>query len=273
MDMDKVDDSTVLEEDHELNQMEDISLNSLSVEDWMIIESVRSSFVSTFRNDLQKCCSADVSDQTSALITWSHVADERAILIINFFRQIDEFEGLHTDDRFILIKYNIVSLTPIYRCFCYDPINNCFPCGESQEAKRHREFYMLCFQSNGVRGSFINLVLSFVEITEQDPILLSLLLIILLFSQGLSMSEDEPSLNDPLAVYRAQSYYTRILWNYMINKHGETKTCKQFTRLLTELFRIQSATKEFREFLRVQLTKSHSVDRIAPLMQTVLNIS
>jgi hypothetical protein len=248
-------------------------LNTLSIEDWVVIENVRSSFLSAFQNGDTKCCSADVSDRASALISWSHVADQRAMHFINFFRQIGEFEGLHVDDRFILIKYNIVPLFPIYKCFYYDRINHSFPCGENQEVNKHHQFYMLCFESNDVRESFINSSISLAELTEQDPILLSLLLIILLFSQGLSMSEDEPSLKDPLAVYRAQSYYTRILWNYMINKQGETKTFKRFTRLFTEFFRMQLTNKKFREFLRVQLTKSVDVDRIAPLMQSVLNIS
>jgi hypothetical protein len=117
------------------------------------------------------------------------------------------------------------------------------------------------------------LVVFLLEITEQDAAILSLLLVILLFSQGLSMNEDEPSLNDSLAVNRAQSYYTRILWNYMINKQGERKTWKQFTHLLTIIFRIQSMTKKTREFFRVQHRTSDIMNRIAPLMQSVLHIS
>ena len=81
------------------------------------------------------------------------------------------------------------------------------------------------------------------------------------------------SLKDSLAVYRAQSYYTKLLWNYMIKKQGETKTCKNFTKLLTAIFRAQSAAMRFREFLSSQVTTLDAVDDIAPLMQTILHIS
>jgi hypothetical protein len=119
----------------------------------------------------------------------------------------------------------------------------------------------------------MNLVFSLVQITEQDPILLSLLLTILIFCPCLSMNEDEPPLKDSLAVHRAQSHYTKLFWNYLVNKWGEGQACKHFTHLLTIIFRMQSAAKNFREFFQGQFTTLNSVDKIAPLMQTVLHIS
>ncbi|CAF0944999.1 unnamed protein product [Adineta steineri] len=63
----------------------------------------------------------------------------------------------------------------------------------------------------GIRDIFVNLIHSLVKITEQDPIFLSFLLTILLFSQGLSMNENEPSLKDSLIVNQFQSYYIELL--------------------------------------------------------------
>jgi hypothetical protein len=111
-----------------------------------------------------------------------------------------------------------------------------------------------------------------VELTEQDPTLLSLLSIILIFSQGLSMNENQPSLKDLLAVNRAQFYYTKLLWNYFVNKWGEIQACKHFTKLLAMIFRIQCITKKSREFFRVQYMTSDAVDQIAPIIQSVLHI-
>ncbi len=48
------------------------------------------------------------SDRASALISWSHFVNQMSLHFISFFRQIDEFKGLHADDRFILIKYNLL---------------------------------------------------------------------------------------------------------------------------------------------------------------------
>jgi hypothetical protein len=131
---------------------------------------------------------------------------------------------------------------------------------------------MLCGDLYGIRDIFINMVLSLVKVTEQDPTLLSLLLPIFIFSQGLSMNEDEPILKDSLAVNRAQSYYTKLLWNYLVNQWGENQAHVYFTKLLTVIIRIQSVGKTIREFFCIQSMTSDTVDKIAPLMQTVLLI-
>jgi hypothetical protein len=268
------DDNIVLHESINSNEIGEILFETLSVEDWVIIQSVQSSFLSFFQDSGTKCTAFLVlSDRTSALMSWSQFANQKALCFINFFRQIDEFEGLDVDDRLILIKYNLLPLFPISKCYNYSRTDDCCSFEKNAVSDKFRQFYDLCGQSDDVRESFVNLVVFLVQITEQDPALLSLILVILLFSQGLSMSEDEPSLKDPLAVNRAQSHYTQVLWNYLVNKQGEINTYKQFTQLLTGIFRIQSAAKKIREFFRGQFTSSNILDRIAPLMQTVLNIS
>ncbi|CAF1564195.1 unnamed protein product [Didymodactylos carnosus] len=119
----------------------------------------------------------------------------------------------------------------------------------------------------------INLSVTLNDIIEEDDILLSLLIVVFLFSKGLSMNENELPLKDSLTVYQAQSYYTKLLWNYMIKKQGETKTYKHFTKLLTAIFKAQSTALRFREFISSQATTLDGVEDIAPLMQTVLHIS
>jgi hypothetical protein len=87
------------------------------------------------------------------------------------------------------------------------------------------------------------------------------------------MSEEEPPLNDSLAVNRAQCYYTKILWNYLINQSGEIEACRRFIQLLTLILRIQSGNQIYRLFFRDECVKANTVDKLAPLMQSVLNIS
>jgi hypothetical protein len=222
---------------------------------------------------LQNYFSIDGLNRTSALLSWSQIVNQRILRAICFFRQIDEFEGLHADDRFILIKYNLFPIFSISRCYHYKPINGCSSNEENDEAIKYNLFYMLRFESNGILEICGTLLTALVELTEQDPTVLALILTIPVFSQGFSMNDEEPALKDSLAVSRAQLHYTKLLWNYMVNKQGEMKTCQQFIQLLTIIFRIQSAVKRFREILRFQFTSSNTVDRLEPLMQTILNIS
>jgi len=87
------------------------------------------------------------------------------------------------------------------------------------------------------------------------------------------MNDNEPILNDTLKVNRAQSYYVNILWNYMINKWGEIESQKRFSQLILVLFRTQTTSKRLQEFFCNQIRTSNTIDKIAPLMQTVLQIS
>ncbi len=273
MDLDKDDDITVLHESTDLNEMEEILLETLSIEDWITIQNIQSSFSSIMQDDNAHNFNIDLSNPVSALVSWSQTADQIALRFISFFRQIDEFEGLHTDDRFILIKYNLFPLFPIYKCFNYKPTNNYLSYEENEETIRLHQFYTSFPESTEVLDNHINLTLSLVELTKQDSTLLSLLLTILIFSQGLSMNEDEPILKDSLAVNQAQSHYTKVLWNYLVNKRGELQACIYFSHLLKMIFRIQLASKIFRDFTHFHFVTQDSVDQITPLMQAVLNIS
>lgn len=253
--------------------MNELLVENLSVEDWITIENVRSLFLSIIQDDNANYFSLDISNTTSAVTSWSHIAEQIALRYINFFRQIHDFEDLDADDRFILIKYNVQPLFPIYKCFNNKPLNNYLACDQNEEAIRLRQFFTLLDGSDEDRDLLINLIYSLVELTEQDSILLSLLLIILTFSQGLSMNENEPVLKNSLAVNRVQSHYTKLLWNYLVNKWGEVQTSKYFVQLITMIFRIQSVGKIFRDAARIQWMTHDSVDSLTPLMQTVLHIS
>jgi hypothetical protein len=270
MDIEKEDDNIILDNSTDPNEMEDISLTA---ENWTTIQNIRSSFLSIFENDIENYSSFDATDHTSALIFWTKVTSQTVLRFISFFRQIDEFEGLHADDRFILIKYNLFPIFPISKCYHYRPMNNSPSYKENEKVMRDHRFYTLLFEPNDIRDIFSNLVVSLIELTERDPVLLSLLLTILIFTQGLSMNEDEPALKDSLAVARAQLHYTRLFWNYMVNKEGETETCKKFTKLLTLIFEIQLAIKMFRDYFRTHLASPSTVEQIEPLMQTVMHIS
>jgi hypothetical protein len=252
-----------------VNEMEDTLFETLSIEDWLAIENVRSSF----QDDHTNYSPVDLSNPTTALISWSHLFNDIALRFIRFLRQIDEFENLHVDDRFILIKYNLFSIYPICRCFNLQSIDDYSSFNQNEIIEKHSRLFILCGASTGIHQSFANMVLAFVRLSEQDSTLLILLMVILIFTQGLSMNEDEPPLNDSLAVHRAQLHYTTLLWNYLINKRGEIQANKHFIQLINAIFRIQSETKTFQNFFRVQMMSSATVDQIAPLMQTVLHIS
>ncbi|UJR19437.1 hypothetical protein I4U23_022567 [Adineta vaga] len=263
------DDNTVLFQ-------QNILMKTLSVTECVTIESVRLSFSSMFQVDTASCARIDVSNRASALISWSYLIHEIALCFINFFRQTNEFKCLNDDDRFILIKFNIFPLFILSKCFNYKPFNDCCSRQNCKEVEKLRRFFMLCGAENDFRDVFASLIRSLIDVTEQDLVLISILSIILIYSHGSLFDDNEPLLKDPLAVYRAHTHYTELLWNYLLNKFGEFQACKRFSQLLTVIFRCQSMTRRMRDFYRIQYIQdktSGAMNSIAPLAETVLLIS
>ena len=253
--------------------MEETLLGSLSVEDWLTIEKVKSLFISNMQDDNAHKFSIDISDRDSAVLSCLKSTDQTALRFINFFRQLNEFEGLDADDRFILIKYNLFPVFPLYKCFNYKPENHYLSYEQNEEAIRYRQFLALFDETIEMQDILIKLVTSLVELTKKDPTILSLILIIIVFSQGLLMNEEEPVLKDSLGVNRIQSHYTKVLWNYLVNQWNEQQVQKYFIQLLNMIFQLQSTSKIFQDFARVNLVIRDSVDQITPLVKSVLNIS
>ena len=265
--------NNVFHESNDLNDMEDILFETLSVEEWLTIHNMQLLFSSTFQNAHPKFTHLDLNDRTSALITWSQAITGNIISCIDFFRHMDEFENLHEDDRFTLIKFNLLPLFPIHKCFYLKAVNDyCLPEDDKRIELRHK-FFTSSPEGDHVHNVTTNLILSLVTATEQDPTLLSLLMVTLIFSQGLSLNEAEPSLLDPLAVYRAQAFYTELLWKYLVNRSGEEQATKKFIQLLNIIFKMQTVSKGFRDFFRIEFQTLDVVDQLAPLMKTCLNIS
>lgn len=263
----------VLSEHLESNEIENILMEPLTHEDLAIIHTVKSSFVSVFENQFESVPeSVDLSDPVSAIITWAKVDGEVALQTIRFFRQINEFENLNGDDRFILIKYNLFPLMLIRKSYNYRPTNVRSSIEIHKEKERITRFYALCDVSNDLQNKINSMTNSIIQYTEHDPILLALLLVVGLFSPTLSLNFDEPLLKDSLSVYRAQALYTRVLWNYMINKQGEIIARQKFIQLITIIFQVQLTSVTLRKFIRDQITTTNSVDQITALMQTILHI-
>ena len=224
------------------------------------IEDMRRCFLTIFDHDEEYCLYENVSDRMLALISWSKFVGQTALNFIRFSRQIPEFETLNNDDRFILIKNNLFSLYLLSKSFTDQP-------DELNEKQKH--FYHLCFGSNSMYDSFLSLRHSINEITRQDPIYFTLLLTIIIFSHCLSINDEQTLLKDLLGVNRAQSFYTKLLWNYIRKSHDETRACLHFTQLVNLIMRMQSLCKTIREFFRIQLSTSYNIDKLTSLMQSL----
>ena len=271
MDIDQIDGEFNLDQ---FDGNEDLLFGTLSIEDWTTIENLKSSFLSLVElPDLRPPLMTNPSDLFPAFLTWSNFNNQLAMRFIHYFRQINEFEQLTLDDRVHLVKYNLLPAFPIYKCYNYKDGEFPFPSRCNEAAQQHQQMML----KNGVPIQIFHsarrIIAPLVQTTEKDPALLAIIVVVLFFTPGLSLSEDEPILTDPLAVHRIQSYYTKILWNFLINQSGELLACRRFLQLTILMSRIQLAAKDLRMFFWKQCTKFNAEEQITPLMQSVLNIS
>jgi hypothetical protein len=209
-------------------EVANMSPKTLLIEDWLAIQTIESSYLITCQQHSLSSPSA-FSDRKSFIGYWSRAKDQGILQLIGFLRQIKEFKASDEDDRFTLIKYNLLPVGILYKCLVVKSQTEPIWDLPNVDIDMCREFLTSDDEDNSLRDAAIDFSISMIRIIGQDFTLLRLLLVALLFSKGLSMIEDEPRLNDPLALHQAHSHYTRLIWNYLMDRQDEQKTIRQFT--------------------------------------------
>ena len=114
---------------------------------------------------------------------------------------------------------------------------------------------------------------SFLRIAQYDPRIIQIALVALILTKGFSTDPDasEPTLNDSIAVYRAQNFYTELLWKYLESVHGSKKSILIFNELVGHFVSWQILEKELRLNTRKVLSPADT-DELLPIMRSLLHI-
>ena len=114
---------------------------------------------------------------------------------------------------------------------------------------------------------------SFVLIAQCDQRIIHLALITLILTKGFStgISELEPVLNDGMAVYRAQNYFTELLWKYIETVHGREKAIHIWGQLVMHFITWQTLHKKLRDNVAKNLLAT-DMNELLPLMKTLFHI-
>ncbi len=113
-----------------------------------------------------------------------------------------------------------------------------------------------------------------VKLALYDPTIIRLLLVVLILSKSVADGDGapEPILNDNMAVYRAQSYYTELLWKYMEAVHGFRRAFRIFSALITQFLTWQILRKRSRYHVE-QFLSTTNEDELVPLMKSLFHAS
>lgn len=192
--------------------------------------------------------------------------------LLSFFKQIPEFNELHVQDRVTLVKYNLMPLVILNCTLSYDPKTNDIIEADSDAPWDPQK---ICMKIHGqeifqrVRKIFD----SFVRIAQSDPRIIQLALIALILTKGFSTTNSlsEPVLNDGMTVYRAQSYYTDLLWKYLEASQGYRKAIHIFKELVAHFISWQMLQESLRNDLLRKLSPTEQ-NELLPIMKSLMNI-
>ncbi len=183
------------------------------------------------------------------------------IIIVVFFK------ALHEEDRLVLVKHNVITILYIHFCICTDINTEIF-----HEPNTPNDF---CYQASELRSysesiyqSAIILADEIQQLCSNDHLIMKLLILIMLFSKGADAIE--PILIESKKIFDAQNIFVNLLWNYLNVRFGYDQTTNIFSRLIFSSLKCHSLARITKETLA---KKTMQVDELAPLMQSVLQIS
>jgi len=106
------------------------------------------------------------------------------------------------------------------------------------------------------------------QLSSNDHFIMKLLILIVIFSKGADYIE--PMLTEPQKVFHSQNIFVNLLWNYLNVRFGYDQTASVFSRLIFSCMKSHSLARETKE---TAATNNVPNDELAPLMQSVLQIS
>ncbi|CAF0885257.1 unnamed protein product [Didymodactylos carnosus] len=245
----------------------------LSTQEWSLLCQLQASHVIASQFTVIQYQPAQLTDKMSALIQTTDIQKFVALKLINYLKSIEEFEQLDENDRLTLVKYNLPCLFMLHATLTFDIVQELFiePDIDEQYAQDCKDlfiyYYGLEFHQRVVK--IIGLI---IDLTARDPIIVELLLVIMIFTKGLSVYNTysvEPILTNSFQVYQAQCTYTSLLWRYMLQKYDLSLTIHKFSLLITQIMKIQEFIRDFQQFIVNQV----DVDKINPLMKSLWQIT
>ncbi|CAF3516543.1 unnamed protein product [Adineta steineri] len=195
------------------------------------------------------------------------------IRLLTFFKQIPEFNQLNVDDKVTLIKYNLLPLLCI-NCTLSYKIETDQIIETDSDVPWDPSIIQEVYGYDGYL-QMRKIFESFVRIAQYDQRIIQLALITLILTKGFAPvheGELEPILNDGMAVYRAQNYYTELLWKYIETVHGLEKATSIWIQFVTHFITWQTLHKKLRDNVQQNLLTT-DMNELLPLMKTLFHFA
>ncbi|CAF4356197.1 unnamed protein product [Rotaria sp. Silwood2] len=247
------------------------SRSLLSAEELQRVETIQFSFEQRIELAARDGLPWNPSIYTSTLLQHLNARSVSAMRLLSFFKQIPEFNELNVQDRITLVKYNLMPLIILNCTLGYNTESQKII--EADSDAPWDSTILMKVHGHDIYMKIRKIFESFVRIAQYDQRIIQLALIILILTKGFSTSDGltEPILNDGIAVYRAQNYYTELLWKYLETMHGYGKTVHIFNELVIHFISWQMLQGYLHRNLCNVLTPTE-MNELLPIMKSLLHI-
>ena len=190
--------------------------------------------------------------------------------LLAFFRQIPTFQELNVDDKVSLIKYNLMATVVVNCALAYNTETNQILETES-DSPWNMQFFQILHGYHLAR-QVQKIFASFLQIAIQDPHIIRLTLVQMIFIKRWVFDTLQPHLSDDAAIHRAQNYYTELLWKYMESKYGSQEAARIYSQLVISILSYQTVEEELRNNIK-RVLSPEDVGGLVPIMKSVLHIN
>ncbi|CAF4770602.1 unnamed protein product [Rotaria sp. Silwood1] len=249
--------------------------------DWSCLQYIQNAYLSALQSSpsASSVISLELApDKMSAYMNTLDIQNFAAVKLINFIRQIPEFEQLDEYDRLTLVKYNLVLLFSIRHALTFDVtreiiyddnMNNSVSQAEEAFAQHCKSLFILCYGYEFNR-LFMSILHTIVSLVDSDAVIAQLLMLNMIFLKGLSAIDDqETSLNNNQSVFHVHSKYTDLLFRYLIERTSFNAAVIKMIRIVELFIKIQRLSRDFHRYIKSKI----DVNYVNPLMKSLLHLA
>ena len=254
----------------------------LTESDWLCLTNIQNAYSSAMQStpSASSMISFELApDLMSAFLNTIDLQNFNALKLINFLKEILEFEQLDEHDRLILVKYNLMGLMLVRHSLTFDSVREIVydldssdDISPNDEAFAHhcKSLFILCYGYEFNRA-VMSVLHALDKLINKNPIIMQLLMLVITFSKGFLADDDDhqPILNDDRRVFQAQSKYLDLLFRYMMEHFSFEDATMKMIRITQQLFQIQKLLRDFQQYVKTKI----DVTSINPLMKSLLHFT
>jgi hypothetical protein len=234
--------------------------------EWFQIQSVQNSYSASVQlNQITGIASyPDVQPLRSTAELFSMPLYISSMRLITFIKQIPEFQQINPNDQVSLVKLNLIVMIFLHSLFLYNPSTNTYHEADTTDPIFSHADWIQTFNGH-FHADLSRLQQRLFDIFQNNDIIIKLLILILLFSNRLSVDQAAPQ-SCSITIFHAQNVFTDLLYKYFLHQFGIAKAPGLFARCVSHLIQLQTIVDEIKQSIHHYV----NVSELSPLMESLL---